>query len=704
MNDPFSAARRRKIVPLEFGENAEIGHSPAVSRPIARIHLLGRMRAMTYLGDSILPRGKKARALLGYLCLASGARVPRASLATMLWDRVGDALARASLRQALRELSAAMGAFADELILVDRDTVGLRADVCWIDAVALLAKEPPASNSPRGDLSPRSDLAVLCAGNLLEELDDASPGFDQWLLGERTRFSAQLRGLLEAEIRQIDQPGCDAKQLAAVARRLIAFDPTHEGASRVLMRALMKMGERAQALWEYARCRDALRNLLDAEPSSETQALHETVRAYSGSDGEADAPSDPDRAPCAASHSLRPLAGRSRLRVGVLPFRGDRSLNEESLAFSLSQEIATALARFRWFDVIAPVSLMCKPSPGYVTAFQLTPKELDYVVDGSIAGSGEHYEIGVRLLDLAQHAQPVWSNSFKLAVGELHHLEEIVTARIVGQIDPVTLFIERRPKRQERYGTTGLIFLAIPLIYSMERKKYEEAGALINQALEIDPDNGKVLAWAAFWQLWYAGQGWTQDFAGALTNAERLCLRAIRSDPDNAEALGIYAHACAWKREFDSALYFFDQALRLNPNLAYIWALSALTYCYIGDPDTALSRLERYRNLAPLDPYFCFFENAYTIAYTFKGEYEQAVLIGRRALKINPNFVAGYKPLIAAFGHLGRRDEAEPYIEKLLSIEPDFSVEGFGKTYPFKREIDRARYMEGLRLAGVHGR
>src|ERR1700674_2172614 len=146
MNDPFSAARRRKIVPLEFGENAEIGHSPAVSRPIVRIHLLGRMRAMTYLGDSILPRGKKARALLGYLCLASGARVPRASLATMLWDRVGDALARASLRQALRELSAAMGAFADELILVDRDTVGLRADVCWIDAVALLAKESPASH------------------------------------------------------------------------------------------------------------------------------------------------------------------------------------------------------------------------------------------------------------------------------------------------------------------------------------------------------------------------------------------------------------------------------------------------------------------------------------------------------------------------------------------------------------------------------
>ncbi|MBV8753462.1 MAG: hypothetical protein JO328_11455 [Hyphomicrobiales bacterium] len=40
-------------------------------------------------------------------------------------------------------------------------------------------------------------------------------------------------------------------------------------------------------------------------------------------------------------------------------------------------------------------------------------------------------------------------------------------------------------------------------------------------------------------------------------------------------------------------------------------------------------------------------------------------------------------------------------IAKLLSLEPTFTVEHFGKTYPFKRDDDRQRYMEGLRLAGV---
>src|SRR5947207_854450 len=77
-------------------------------RPIVRIHLRGRMRATSYLGDDILPRGKKARAILGYLCLAAGERVPRSRLAGLLWDRVADASSRTSFRQALRELTTAM--------------------------------------------------------------------------------------------------------------------------------------------------------------------------------------------------------------------------------------------------------------------------------------------------------------------------------------------------------------------------------------------------------------------------------------------------------------------------------------------------------------------------------------------------------------------------------------------------------------------
>ena len=117
----------------------------------------------------------------------------------------------------------------------------------------------------------------------------------------------------------------------------------------------------------------------------------------------------------------------------------------------------------------------------------------------------------------------------------------------------------------------------------------------------------------------------------------------------------------------------------------------------------ALSRLNRYRELAPADPMFPLWEYFYAIAYFFKHDYEQAVAIGRRAAKANPDFVNGYKPLIAALGHLGRLEEATPYIDKLLRLEPNFTVMSFGTVYPFLREADRDHYMQGLLLAGVPG-
>lgn len=665
--------------------------------PIVRIHLLGSMRATTYLGADCLPRGRRARAILGCLCLAGGERITRARLAGMLWDRVTDFQARASFRQAFRELTVAFGPLAEELIVADRDAIKLNTDLCWIDALAVMAS----------DLSPdrlsRSDLASLCSGELLEGLDGVSISFDQWLLAERTRFSETLRAQLESELRLAHRSTSHARERADIARRLIGFDPTHEGASRILMRALADMGERAQAMREYARCRDLLGKTLNIEPSPETHALYEAIRSGPEQGDEREIGPVPVRLrKNDRDAGTAPLGSRSRLRVGVLPFLAPPSPQEEGLALSLSQEIAAGLARFRWFDVIAPVTLMHRPAETDVNDDLLRRNELDYVVDGALSVSGDKFQVNVRLLDLMRYATPVWSERFELAPDDLHRIDEVMTARIVGRIDPVILFIEGQPKRRQQYGGTRLLMRAIPLMYSMQREKYEEAGRLIERALLEEPNDAMIAAWAAFWHVFYVGQGWTHDGATSFRTAQGLAIRAIKSDPNNAEALGIYAHICAFlDKDFDSALYYFDRSVRLNPSLGYVWALSAVTRCYIGQPDEALMRMDRYRDLAPFDPYFSFFEGVYVIAHLQKGEYERAATVGRRLVKGHPEFSNGYKPLIAVLGHLGRLEEAQPYITKLLELEPHFTVAQFGRVYPFQRDADRERYMEGLRVAGV---
>src|SRR5207244_2856049 len=114
------------------------------------------------------------------------------------------------------------------------------------------------------------------------------------------------------------------------------------------------------ALREYSRCREALRVTLDVEPSPETHALYEAIRMFSARDDKGDAEPDLPRQRRRAK-AAPPPAQRSRLRVGVLPFIATQANQDEGLAFSLGQEIAAALARFRWFDVVAPVSLVQRP-------------------------------------------------------------------------------------------------------------------------------------------------------------------------------------------------------------------------------------------------------------------------------------------------------------------------------------------------------
>ena len=655
-----------------------------------RIHLLGALRAISYLGEDLVPRGRKARAILGYLCLHAGQRVPRAKIAALLWDRVPDHQARASLRQSLRELLLAFGPLADEILETDAEMVRLNQRVCWVDSAAILAGPHPANLL-------RTDLAALCEGELLEDLNGISEAFDEWLLMERARFATEITGVFDEELHQIAQADVPAERRAGLARRIIACDPTHEGASRILMTALADLGEKAQALREFERCRVAMRSRLEVEPSAESRALYERLRSAPAHQSEPARgfPNHAQPSPGAAASS--PTA--SRLRIGVIPFQAAGTDNTQ-LAFSLSQEIASALARFRWFDVVSALT----PQPQMVQwdeAF-LRAKGWHYAVEGNLISGADKISVSIRLMDIGQDIRPVWSDRFELATDMMDQLHDRVVAPVVARIDPAILFIEGQQSTSRWSSATRLVVQAIPMLASMRQAPFEKAGELLAEALRLEPENAKAAAWSAFWYIFHIGQGWSADPAASIRKAQELAFGAIKSDPESAEAHAVCGHICAFlEKDFDSALHYFSVATRLNPNVAVIWAISAATYCYIGQPDMALKHLERYQNLAPSNPNTHVWDGVFTTAHVIARDYDQAYRHGRRFVRENPDFSNGYKPLLAALGHLGRRDEAAPYVQKLLALEPHFTIEHFIRTYPLARQEDRENYARGLELAGV---
>jgi len=78
-----------------------------------------------------------------------------------------------------------------------------------------------------------------------------------------------------------------------------------------------------------------------------------------------------------------------------------------------------------------------------------------------------------------------------------------------------------------------------------------------------------------------------------------------------------------------------------------------------------------------------------------------AIDAGRRAIEINPLFSSAYKGYLSALGVMGEHQEAGVILRRLMKLEPTFSVRQAVTRSPLSRPEDVARYAEGLRRAGL---
>jgi DNA-binding SARP family transcriptional activator/TolB-like protein len=677
--------------------------APGNDPVLVRLRLIGQMEAWTLTSESVLPTGRKTRALLAILALSAPRSVLRGKLAEMLWSRRPEEQARASLRQEIHRLQEALEPIGGQIMAISRDHLSLRPGTVWVDVEEVLR----ASTAKPAALS-------LLDGELLEDLDGVDPSFDAWLAGERERLRDRARQLAENMLREKTDP----IDIIPAAQQLLAIDKAHEGAWRALMRAYAQRGERGMAIQAFERCRTVLADMLDAQPSEETQRLLNEIRAA----GPVAAPVRPEprpepremraepRPPLREVREMRtearPAMPRGGARVGVLPLQMVGTTEEEAhLSTGLADEITSALARFRWMFLVSSASLARFAAGSRDEVAIRRNFSIDFLLDGTIQRTGTRLRIALRLLDLRAGNQMVWARRFDRESDDLLTLQDDVAAEVVAQIDPEILLIEaqRAASRPPQDPTAyDLVLRAIPLITRLEKPLFMQAGELLRQAVMQEPEYAAAHAWFAFWQMFLVGQGWADNPPDVMAEAGRLAERAIMLDPQDAKALTIAGHVRAFlHHKMREALTLHDRALTLNPNLAMAWALSAMTFTYLGDLEEAERRAARYKRLSPLDPQAFFYDTISIYIALLKHDYQQAASIGRAVTEMNPSFSSSLKPYLAALGHLGMIDECGPVLERLLDIQPDFTIAGFMATSPFDREEHLANVVAGLRAAGV---
>jgi DNA-binding SARP family transcriptional activator/TolB-like protein/Tfp pilus assembly protein PilF len=215
-------------------------------------------------------RSRKARALLAFLAMKPDYRARREELATLFWGDNPDALARHSLRQCLILLRQDL-CLASDILLVDREAIGLRAQFLSVDARTFtsLARSTALDELTRA--------AELWRGPFLPDLALDIEEFDTWHRHEAERLATAAAGVFVALCRNADANG-DGERAITAAERLVALEPTREDRQRTALMLFARHEGREAALSRARQFTDLLRSDLDVSPQAATRALIDAIK------------------------------------------------------------------------------------------------------------------------------------------------------------------------------------------------------------------------------------------------------------------------------------------------------------------------------------------------------------------------------------------------------------------------------------------
>lgn len=329
-------------------------------------------------GNDALGISRRGRGILCYLALARDRKATRERLCHLFWQDRGATQARASLRQTLLELRAALPEGGPELLIATRQDVALDERTIRTD----LETAEAATDA-------RQLLAVMesIGAEPLIDMQPLGPAFDQWRLAARPLVEARLRDCL---VRQIDasQAARDHASVIGLANAWARRDPLDERVAARAVTAEIESNARGAAEQRYRALSRLMESELGTRPDAQLFAmLAEAPRdkAREAPPGRAEAQVGPERsyirsalrivrsrygaamagvavlgtALALSVGAMRGAADPVPTRIAVLPFTAQNGNDQDAIfAAGLSEEIMDGLAQNARIAVLGRVSAL----------------------------------------------------------------------------------------------------------------------------------------------------------------------------------------------------------------------------------------------------------------------------------------------------------------------------------------------------------
>ncbi|HEX6120965.1 MAG TPA: BTAD domain-containing putative transcriptional regulator [Dongiaceae bacterium] len=665
-------------------------------------------------GQAVLTR--KARAMVAYLALQSGRSQSREKLAALLWGGNGELQARTNLRQALSVIRKAIPSSNGGRFATEGDSVVLNLDDVDFDVAQF--QQLVAGSSPE-----QLERAVaLYRGDLLDGFSLGEEPFEDWLRVERERLRAIAIAALEKLVLHylaVD----DFARCTQAATRLLALEPLREDIHRALMQAYAAQDRINHALKQYELCRDALQRELGLPPEPETDALYKELRARRMKSGKTGRQAH-DRASLELSRLLAtqaavrrqlesnpPVVGDPPLptkpSVAILPFGGED--DQAYFANGIAEDITTGLSKFHELFVIDIKSSLAAHK--LTTDVREIGRQLGvaHIVVGSVRKAGSRVRVTAQLVEAAT-AQQVWAERYDGSLDDVFAVQDEITDRIVkslaGRIEQAS---RRRAAEMPTKDMAAYDHLLQAREHSRHRTREGEIAARLHldRALALDPNFAGAYATYAVTYIHDYDGAWCKDRRAALDEAYRLARKAVALDPSDARTHYALAWAALYRDEFDLAKDVSDRAMSLNPHDLLTLCVRSWIVMFAGRPEEALSTLHEELLRCPIV--------AESVLIKL-GMVELMAALYREAAETfarMSSWDALRLPCLAAcHAQLGDHEKARGYAAKVFELAArEFADAGHDPLerwseyvqgiFRFQRPDDRARFVDGLRKAGL---
>ena len=226
----------------------------------------------------------------------------------------------------------------------------------------------------------------------------------------------------------------------------------------------------------------------------------------------------------------------------------------------------------------------------------------------------------------------------------------------------------------------------------LARKMYEQATAL-------DPGYAMAYLRLSATHIMDIHHGSSQSPKQSLERAEELVHKALALDGTLGEAHAFLGRIYLAERQYDEAITEGEHALTLAPNSAFVYAALAFSLRFAGRPEEAIPLFKKAIRLNPIPD--SWYLTGLGGCYRMVGRYAEAISAYKQALNLSPDSALVHAGQAANYSLLGRDEEARAEVAEVLRLNPKYSAENIAKTFPYKNQADRERFVEALRKAGL---